>query len=91
MSPLCASYLLRQPKATSCTGPYERHFCAARCCSVVVAYLMLKFGWSLANTMNFMITAHPDMTIQSYFIRQLKAYAKRFASFELVLVIFAAS
>eukprot|EP00668_Euglena_longa_P006448 GGOE01007681.1.p1 GENE.GGOE01007681.1~~GGOE01007681.1.p1 ORF type:complete len:742 (-),score=136.27 GGOE01007681.1:344-2569(-) len=49
----------------------------SRCCAVVVAYLMLKFGWSLTNTLSFMITAHPDMAIQPYFIRQLKTYAKR--------------
>lgn len=54
-------------------------FSPARCCAVVVAYLMLKFGWSLTNTLSFMITAHPDMAIQPYFIRQLKTYAKRCA------------
>eukprot|EP00993_Chasmostoma_nieuportense_P004047 NODE_472_length_2185_cov_30.451409_g436_i0.p1 GENE.NODE_472_length_2185_cov_30.451409_g436_i0~~NODE_472_length_2185_cov_30.451409_g436_i0.p1 ORF type:complete len:673 (-),score=210.33 NODE_472_length_2185_cov_30.451409_g436_i0:91-2109(-) len=49
----------------------------SRCCAVVAAYLLLKFGWSLTNTLNFMASAHPDMAIKPYFIRQLKTYAKR--------------
>ena len=49
----------------------------SRCCAVVAAYLMVKYGWSIDNTMMFMAVAHPDMQIKPYFLRQLRAFSKR--------------
>ncbi|KAJ9455132.1 dual specificity protein phosphatase [Diplonema papillatum] len=49
----------------------------SRCCAVVAAYLMQKYGWSLENTVAFMRTAHPDMDIKPYFLRQLGILARR--------------
>jgi protein-tyrosine phosphatase len=49
----------------------------SRCCAVVAAYLMVKYGWTLDNTLTFMSVAHPDMQIKPYFLRQLRAFSKR--------------
>ena len=49
----------------------------SRSCAVVAAYLMQKYGWSLDNTIAFMRTAHPDMDIKPYFLRQLGILARR--------------
>eukprot|EP00754_Rhynchopus_humris_P010223 Rhum_TRINITY_DN14135_c12_g5::Rhum_TRINITY_DN14135_c12_g5_i2::g.70504::m.70504 len=49
----------------------------SRSCAVVAAYLMHKYGWSLDNTVAFMRTAHPDMDVKPYFLRQLGLLARR--------------
>jgi protein-tyrosine phosphatase len=49
----------------------------SRSCTIIGAYLIYKYGWSLEHSLAFLNVAHGEMQIQVYFIRQLKALAKR--------------
>ena len=42
-----------------------------RASSLVVAYLMAQYGWSMDSAADFVITAHPDSKIEPHFMKQL--------------------
>eukprot|EP00672_Neobodo_designis_P017644 CAMPEP_0174839422 /NCGR_PEP_ID=MMETSP1114-20130205/8029_1 /TAXON_ID=312471 /ORGANISM="Neobodo designis, Strain CCAP 1951/1" /LENGTH=368 /DNA_ID=CAMNT_0016073543 /DNA_START=74 /DNA_END=1177 /DNA_ORIENTATION=- len=52
-------------------------FGVSRSCALAAAYLMVKYGWTVDNTLQFMGMAHQDMAIKPYFLRQLRTFAKR--------------
>lgn len=52
-------------------------FGVSRSCALAAAYLVVKYGWTLDNTLRFMEMAHQDMSIKPYFMRQLRGFAKR--------------
>lgn len=49
----------------------------ARCCVVIAAFFIFKYGWTLEQSMSYIQFAHPDMKMQTYFVRQLKLLSKR--------------
>jgi hypothetical protein len=53
------------------------YFGVSRAPALCAAYLMVKYGWNLDNTLQFMAMAHQDMEIKPYFLRQLRTFAKR--------------
>ena len=53
------------------------YFGANRSCALLAAYLIVKYGWKLDNTLAFISLAHSDMAIKPHFMRQLKQFARR--------------
>ena len=48
-----------------------------RSCTIITAYLMRKYHWSLLKTLEFMSCRMPNMDIKEYFILQLMAYEEQ--------------
>ena len=57
----------------------QSYFGISRSCAIVIAYLMVKYGWNLETAENFVKMAHADMNIKPYFLRQLKTFSRRHA------------
>ena len=49
----------------------------SRASTVLAAYFMKKFKWSLYKTIEFLNNRRPDLEIRASFIRQLSYYEKR--------------
>jgi len=48
-----------------------------RCCALAVAYLMRRFRWSCAKSLDFMRSRQPSMRLNSGFLRQLQGLETR--------------
>eukprot|EP00996_Jenningsia_fusiforme_P002421 NODE_324_length_2455_cov_26.194929_g300_i0.p1 GENE.NODE_324_length_2455_cov_26.194929_g300_i0~~NODE_324_length_2455_cov_26.194929_g300_i0.p1 ORF type:complete len:720 (+),score=161.75 NODE_324_length_2455_cov_26.194929_g300_i0:215-2374(+) len=51
----------------------------SRCCAAIAAYMMIKYGWALSNTLHYLQVTHPDVAIHSNYLRQLRAVARKHA------------
>src|SRR5690606_23248608 len=49
----------------------------SRCCVVIASYLIYKYGWTLESVLKCLDLVHPEMDIPVFFMKQLKAYAKK--------------
>jgi hypothetical protein len=45
--------------------------------ALIIAYLIMKYGWKLESALAYMNMAHPDAEIKPHFQRQLRQFAKR--------------
>ena len=53
------------------------YFQIARACTIVVAYILLKYHWNLNYALQYCSLCFPDMNIKQHLLKQLKSFAQR--------------
>ena len=44
---------------------------------IMVAYIILKYHWTLNNALQYCTICFPDLSIKQHFLRQLRSFSQR--------------